>query len=103
MAPVYWFAAASVPEELLFRGGLLAVMVAIRTGVRGKWWSLGLQVSAVLVSTLVFASAHADYGMWNMSIAAVSGVLLAVLAVATKSLWPAIVTHGLYDTVVGFG
>lgn len=85
-------------EELLFRGVLLH---ALRSRMGG--------VSAVLVSAVIFGAFHfvnwisgqpLDLTVLQVVGAAGGGVFYGALVLWTKSLWPSILMHGLWDAGV---
>lgn len=87
-------------EELVFRTPvtLWAVLIAPTIPHRGVRWTSSLTV--LIGTSLVFAASHSEYGMWNMSSAAVSGLLFGASALTTRSLWPAVIGHTLYNSTV---
>ncbi len=86
--PVAWGSAA-FGEELLLRGFVLH-----RFGMLvGAGWALMLQA-------LLFALGHAYQGVTGMLNLFVVGLLLGWIYLrAARNLWPAIVAHGLVDTL----
>ncbi len=75
---------APLTEELLFRGLIL----------RGFMQRYGTVV-AVLLSTLLFALIHVN--PYQFASAILMGVFLAWLFVRTRSLWPCIIAHALFN------
>jgi membrane protease YdiL (CAAX protease family)/NAD-dependent dihydropyrimidine dehydrogenase PreA subunit len=73
-------------EEMLLRG---TVLEALRLRV-GPW-------PAIAASALVYALLHAS--VWSFLPFAVLGAALGWLAVRSRSLWPAVVAHVLYNAV----
>ena len=88
-----WFAGVAVTagmcEELLYRGLLLAVAVAVAPGLAP--WRL------VLVSALAFAVAHTYQGVVGMLTAGVLGGGFAVLFLGSGSLLLPVLLHMLID------
>jgi membrane protease YdiL (CAAX protease family) len=84
---------APVWEEVLFRGPLLLAAAA----VAGANWSprtKGALVTAMVVAdTVLFGLAHHEFGIANVATAALSGLVYCLLALGSKSLWPAMVAH----------
>lgn len=76
-------------EELLYRGFLLAVAVAVAPEL-GPW-------RLVLVSGLAFAVAHTYQGVTGMVTAGVLGVAFAVLFLGSGSLLLPVLYHALID------
>lgn len=77
---------AGVCEEVLFRGFLL-------------WYIAGWTgtMVAVILSSLVFGLGHIYLGTKYVPKTAAAGLVLACLAVASRSLWPAILIHAAMD------
>jgi membrane protease YdiL (CAAX protease family) len=75
---------APLTEELLFRGLIL----------RGLLQRYGT-VPAVMLSALLFALVHAN--PYQFASAITMGVFLAWLLVRTRSLWPCIIAHALFN------
>ncbi|HYT09254.1 MAG TPA: CPBP family intramembrane glutamic endopeptidase [Mycobacteriales bacterium] len=80
---------AGICEEVLYRGVLLAIAVAVLPGLAP--WRL------VVLSALAFALAHAYQGVAGMLTALVLGGSLAVLYVGSGSLLLPVVYHVLVD------
>jgi membrane protease YdiL (CAAX protease family)/NAD-dependent dihydropyrimidine dehydrogenase PreA subunit len=74
-------------EELLLRGVVLGAV----TSRFGVW-------PAILACALAFAMLHAS--LWSLLPLTVLGVGLGWLAVRSRSLWPAVVAHVLYNAVL---
>jgi membrane protease YdiL (CAAX protease family) len=89
MAVTFVLAAVVAPllEELLLRGVVLGALVARI----GRW-------PAIAASALVSASLHLE--VWSLLPFAVLGVGLGWLATRGRSLWPAVVAHVLYNTIM---
>ncbi|WP_459963845.1 CPBP family intramembrane glutamic endopeptidase [Nocardia sp. IFM 10818] len=86
-----WLSAA-LAEELIFRSPVLVVQRAFGSRV---WTGL-----AAATSVVVFAWAHAPFGATNVVGSAIGGLLCVTVAVCTRSIWPAIAVHGLYDMLI---
>lgn len=97
-----YFALFAPSEELLYRGPLLALgfVVSQRLSNRGRGrWVL---VSAILVMvSLAFGAAHVPHSLGNAVTAGVSGLIYGGVALATRSLWPAVVAHAVGNFLVG--
>ena len=50
-----------------------------------------------MASTVWFSWGHVEYGTANVLTALSGGAIYMGLALYTGSLWPAIMTHGIYD------
>jgi uncharacterized protein len=84
-------AAAGFGEELLFRGLVQAGTAELIGGAYGPW------IALVIASTVfgVFHWLNTTYALLAM----LAGLYFGVLLIATGSLWPPIVAHGLYDFI----
>jgi uncharacterized protein len=84
-------AAAGFGEELLFRGLVQAGVAELIGGLYGPW-------IALVVASAVFGVFHwlnTTYALLAM----LAGLYFGGLLIATGSLWPPIVAHGLYDFI----
>ena len=60
-----------------------------------------LLVAAIAVtSTARFAWSHVEYGTANVLTALVGGIVYMGLALYTRSSWPAVAAHGIYDLLI---
>lgn len=75
---------APVAEEVLFRGVLY-------TGLRDRWG----RGAATVVSAVIFALFHGEPFVFVPI--AFLGVLLALLAEKTRSVWPGVIAHSLFN------
>ncbi|MEI7510822.1 MAG: CPBP family intramembrane glutamic endopeptidase [Candidatus Peregrinibacteria bacterium] len=79
---------APLTEELVFRGFLLpSVMEHL-----GYVWG-------VVISSAVFALVHLVFDPMTLLVMFLLGVLLSILYIRTKSLWPGIIFHGINNTI----
>lgn len=78
-----------VYEELLARGLLLD---RSRILFGGRWWP-------VLISSVLFGLGHIYQGWIGVAQTTLVGMVLALLTLYWRSLWPAILAHGFLDTV----
>ena len=81
---------AGVCEEILYRG----FMLWFATMWIGLW-------PALLVTAVLFGIAHAYLGRKYVVRTALGGVLFGVIAVASASLWPAVLLHAFTDLLSG--
>lgn len=81
---------AGVCEEILYRGLLLAVLVP----VVGTW-------PAVLLSSLIFGLGHAYQGATGIAKTTFVGLILAVLAVFSGSIFVPMLLHAVIDLTSG--
>ena len=97
IASVFFATYAPVPEEILFRGPLLAAVVVI-TALAANKWVRRILIAVVLVGTSwVFGMAHLEWSLLNAVSAGAHGMLLGGAAVTARSLWPAIVGHVVFN------
>ncbi len=94
MSSVPWVASlfylALVPaltEEVFFRGYVLS---GVRSGA-GKW-------TALLVVALAFGLFH--YSVFRLGMTVGLGVLLGLLAVQFRSIWPCVLAHAMHNGIV---
>ena len=80
---------APICEELFFRGFLLQ---GLRAVMSTPW--------AVVVSSLIFAAAHADLGSFPLLL--VLGLLMGTLRVLTRSIWPGVALHTFNNLLTAF-
>jgi membrane protease YdiL (CAAX protease family) len=78
-----------VHEEVLFRGFLLGRMRAFFRS----------NLAAVFVSSLIFGLPHVYQGTMGVVQTASIGVVLALITLRARSLWPAILAHAMFDAV----
>lgn len=88
---------AAFGEEMLFRGVLLRGLetIFVRRGLSGS----GSALSALLISSILFGLAHEYQGAAGMVLTGLVGLAHGLLVLATRNLWVAILTHGVYDTI----
>jgi membrane protease YdiL (CAAX protease family) len=94
--PLFWIAVAGFApafEETFFRGFLFAGLVRSRIGVWG----------AVIITSLVWASLHAQYNLAGMAEILLMGIVLGVLRYKTRSLWSTILFHAAWNLVALIG
>jgi len=83
---------AGVCEEVIYRGYLIAYLMAV---FAAPFWV------AALLSSLVFGFAHAYQGPTGIPRTAAAGGVLALLYGLTGSLWAPIVVHAVIDMTSG--
>lgn len=81
---------AGVCEEVVYRGFMLWFV----TAWIGLW-------PAVIVSSLIFGAAHLYLGRKHVIRTSIVGLVLALIAVGSASLWPGIVLHAFIDLYGG--
>ena len=82
-------ATAGVVEEIVFRGYLQTQFVRFGMPL----------ILAILAQTFVFAVGHIYEGLFSVTVIAVYGALLGLLAAGLKSLRPLIIGHVMYDVI----
>ncbi len=78
-----------VHEEVLFRGFVLSRLCAL----------LKSKPAAILASSVLFGGLHLGQGPAAVFQITALGLVLAVVVTMTRSLWPAILTHALFDAL----
>lgn len=87
------FVVAGLREEM-WRAGTLAALKAL-------WPTLFAdrngQIAAVALIAMVFGFAHLGMGPLAAVMAMLIGLLLGIIMVAHRSIWPAVMAHGFFD------
>ena len=81
---------AGICEEIVYRGFLMGLIAA---------W-LGV-VPAVILSSIIFGCVHVYLGVAQVPRVAIIGLVLALVVVASGSLWPAMIIHAAIDMSSG--
>lgn len=81
---------AGICEEVIYRGFLLWLITA--------WAGL---IAAILISTVLFGFMHIYIGVAQVPRTAIIGFVLALVVVASGSLWPAMIIHAALDLSSG--
>ena len=87
------FGVAGLREEL-WRSGTLAAM---RRLWPNKFGTRNGQIGAVALIAILFGLAHLSLGIIAAAMAGVLGLLLGIIMVVHKSIWPAVIAHGMFD------
>ena len=87
------FGVAGLREEL-WRSATLAGM---RKLWPNKFGSRNGQIGAVALISIVFGLAHLSLGVIAAAMALILGLLLGIIMVVHKSIWPAVIAHGMFD------
>jgi membrane protease YdiL (CAAX protease family) len=87
------FVVAGLREEM-WRGGTLAAMRALWPRVFG---SLRGQLLAIALIAVAFGLMHIRMGVLAAAAAGILGLLLGAIMVLHRSIWPAVVAHGVFD------
>jgi len=83
--------AAGVCEEVVFRGYLMRQFYAMSKSKR----------VAIIAQGLLFGTVHSYQGISGIILASFFGLTLGLLAASRRSLRPGMITHALYDALVG--
>ncbi len=87
------FVVAGLREEL-WRTAFLA-------GLRQLWpQHFGTRtgrITAVVIAAIVFGFAHLGMGLLAVLIAALIGLGLGLIMIFHRSIWPAVIAHGMFD------
>jgi hypothetical protein len=93
MLGIAWSSAAFA-EEIVFRGFLMNRLRAVDGG------GVIAAFTALIVSSALFGAAHFYQGLGGVVTTGAAGLALGILTlVARGNLWPAILTHGIVDTI----
>jgi membrane protease YdiL (CAAX protease family) len=87
------FVVAGLREEM-WRAGTLAAMRAIWPRTFGSTPGQCLAISLIAVA---FGAMHLPMGVLAAVGAGVLGILLGLIIIAHKSIWPAVIAHGVFD------
>jgi membrane protease YdiL (CAAX protease family) len=87
------FVVAGLREEI-WRAGTLAAMRALWPRA---FASRGGQYLAVTLIAVLFGAMHLGMGIIAAFMAGVLGFLLGVIMILHRSVWPAVIAHGLFD------
>jgi membrane protease YdiL (CAAX protease family) len=87
------FVVAGLREEM-WRSATLAAMRALWPQAFGSRWR---QILAVALIAVVFGAAHAGMGVIAAGVAGLLGFFLGIIMVLHRSIWPAVIAHGLFD------
>lgn len=88
--PLLWIAVvffAPVFEETFFRGFLFAGLERSRIGALGT----------IVLTSIVWASLHLQYNLIGMATIVILGLVLGTVRFKTRSLWPTIMIHALWN------
>lgn len=94
---VTWTVAA-FGEEIVYRGFIQTRI----TDVLGRN-PVGVVV-AVVISSVLFGLTHTEYGIVGVAVTFLDALFFSVLRLRYRTLWPAILAHGFWNTlgIVGF-
>ena len=89
---LFWIAvviAAPLSEEFFFRGFIFE-------GIRGS--KLG-PVGAILITSVAWGMIHQQYGIYEMVLISVLGVLFGIAKIKTRSLYTTIALHSIFNLI----
>ena len=93
LLPLFWIAIVVIAplfEEAFIRGFLFIGLARSRIGPAG----------AVILTALVWASLHiVEYGIYEIIVIGVLGIILGVVRYKTGSLWSSVIIHSLNNLV----
>jgi membrane protease YdiL (CAAX protease family) len=98
--PVFFAVYAAAPEELLHRGLLLAVVAVVTASTTNRWVRVAVIVTALIATSWIFGLGHLGWSLLNAVSAGVTGAMFGAVAIATRSMWAAIVAHALFNVLV---
>jgi membrane protease YdiL (CAAX protease family) len=98
--PAFFAVVAPAPEELIYRGPLLAATVLVLARTKSTWIRATAIGGALVVTSILFGYAHLSWSLLNALSAGATGVLFGAAALATRSLWAAIIAHALYNALI---
>ena len=81
-------------REELWRSGTLAAMRALWPA---PFEGRGGQIAGVALIAIVFGLAHLSMGLLAAAMAMILGFLLGIIMVVHRSIWPAVIAHGMFD------
>jgi membrane protease YdiL (CAAX protease family) len=87
------FVIAGLREEL-WRAGTLAAMRALWPRAFG---SRDGEIVAIALLAIAFGAAHLPLGLLSAAMASLLGLLLGLIMITHRSLWPAAIAHGCFD------
>jgi membrane protease YdiL (CAAX protease family) len=87
------FVVAGIREEM-WRAGTLAAMRAIWPRAFGSFTGQCLAISLIAVG---FGAMHLRMGVLAAVGAGLLGLMLGLIIIVHKSIWPAVIAHGLFD------
>lgn len=85
---------AAFPEEMIYRGYILAALAYVFGGTRKAW------LLSAAVSSLVFGLLHFYQGPAGIVVTGSAGLIFALIyLVVRRNLWVTIIAHGLMDSL----
>jgi membrane protease YdiL (CAAX protease family) len=87
------FVVAGIREEM-WRAGTLAAMRALWPRAFASTWGQCLAIALIAVA---FGAMHLRMGVLAAAGAGVLGLMLGIIIILHKSIWPAVIAHGAFD------
>lgn len=97
--PAFFAIYAPAPEELAYRGLLLVVCAVVMASTSNRWVRGAVLVAALIGTSWIFGAVHLHWSLLNAVSAGITGAVFGVVAIATRSLWAAIVAHALFNAL----
>lgn len=97
-----YFAVVAAPwEEMLYRGPVILAAAYLLARTWPRCWRVVAVGGIWLVSSVYFGGGHLEFSQLNAVTATANGLLYGGLALVSRSLWPAVVAHGLHNFLAG--
>jgi membrane protease YdiL (CAAX protease family) len=96
-----WLLVVGISEEIIFRCGVLTLIVGLLAKSRliGLWQEHP-RLSAVILTSFLFALAHLFRGTTLIFLALLASLLYGLAFVAGKSLFGPVLLHGLLNVLI---
>ena len=96
-----WLLIVGISEEVIFRCGVLTLIAALLANkTPSTWWSNHPRLSAVLITSALFALSHLFRGATLFFLSFLASLLYGFAFVAGKSLFGPVLLHGLLNVLV---
>ena len=95
-----WLFIVGISEEVIFRCGILILVSGLLEKKTGSWWGQHPRLSAVLITSALFALAHLFRGATLFFLSFLASLLYGLAFVTGKSLFGPVLLHGLLNVLV---
>jgi len=96
-----WLLVVGISEEVIFRCGVLTLIAAILAKKSSlSWWGRHPRLSAVLVTSALFALSHLFRGATLFFLSFLASLLYGLAFVAGKNLFGPVLLHGLLNVLI---
>ena len=96
-----WLLIVGISEEVIFRCGVLTLIAALLARkAPSSWWGNHPRLSAVLITSALFALSHLFRGATLFFLSFLASLLYGFAFVAGKSLFGPVLLHGLLNVLV---